>query len=162
MSETTTTTQTYCIISDVKIDTHDAQVRLYWDGDYWNDYVDSSLNYPSLEAANTEALKARGAYPKASIQVLVIHSEFRHELIDIYNDDAALLHGGVIKETGPDSNKIRAILEPGQLFIPKGAAAKIGYDVSMFDGDDDTIICITDGKPNEYVECSDSVTSKSR
>lgn len=59
-------------------------------------------------------------------------------------DNDHMQMGGVIKNGEPYSDKIRVLFEPGQLFIPKGAAAKIGYDVSMFDGDDDAIICITD------------------
>ena len=79
-----TKTQTYCIVSDVKIKSHDTEARFYWAGDYWSDDVDSSFDYTTIDAAKRYALAAKNSYPVALVQILSIKSETESELIDIY------------------------------------------------------------------------------
>lgn len=76
------TTRTYCIISDVEINSHDTYVRLYWTGSYWADDIESSDDYINMDAAKHKAQKVKDSYPMASVQLLSIWTESEGELID--------------------------------------------------------------------------------
>ena len=80
-------TQTYSIISDVEIDSHDASVRLYWTGSDWSDDVESSFDYEDVDTAKGVVREVKNSYPMAQIQILSVYSESKFKLIDIYQED---------------------------------------------------------------------------
>lgn len=76
------TTETYSVISDVELPSHDATVRMYWTGAMWDQDSTMSTDRPTLKEIDREALMARHYYPDAEIKILRIRSSMDSEVIE--------------------------------------------------------------------------------
>jgi hypothetical protein len=79
-----TTTHNYCIYSDVTVNTHDADIRLYWTGSDWTEIDDDSMDYEDLDSTKQKAQIIKNSYPLAQVKILGIKSTSESEIIDIY------------------------------------------------------------------------------